>query len=122
MVCGTSVYVHEQARRAGFGRALYYSLIAILRLQGFYTACAGIALPNPASVGLHESVGFMPVGVYPAVGYKLSAWRDVGWWCLALQPKADSPEAPQDLAAARLSPGWQAALTAGEVCETRHRR
>ena len=43
-------------------------------------AFAGIALPNDASIGLHEAVGFTPVGIYRQVGWKLGAWRDVGWW------------------------------------------
>jgi phosphinothricin acetyltransferase len=49
-----SVYVHAAARRSGVGRGLYRSLFALLTLQGFYQAYAGITLPNPASVGLHE--------------------------------------------------------------------
>ena len=58
-----SVYVHAEAHRTGVGRALYASLFAALRLQGFYNAYAGATLPNPASVGLHEAMGFRPVGV-----------------------------------------------------------
>ncbi len=65
--------VHKEERRTGVGRALYTSLISVLALQGFYNAYAGIALPNPASVGLHKAVGFRPVGVYRGVGYKLGA-------------------------------------------------
>jgi phosphinothricin acetyltransferase len=76
----TSVYVGEAHRGAGVGRALYERLLDLLRRQGFYVAHAGITLPNPASVRLHESFGFQPVGVYPAVGWKFGAWRDVGWW------------------------------------------
>ncbi len=49
-------------------------------------ACAGITLPNEASVGLHESLGFLPVGVYREIGWKQGAWRDVGWWQLELSP------------------------------------
>ena len=70
-----SVYVYEDARRTGMGRALYTSLFAALDLQGFYNAYGGATLPNPASVGLHESVGFRPVGVYRGVGYKLRVAR-----------------------------------------------
>jgi len=80
-----SVYVHENARRLGVGQALYRSLFSLLTLQGFYQTYAGITLPHQASVGLHESLGFQPVGVYRAVGYKLGAWHDVGWWQLTLQ-------------------------------------
>ena len=60
-----SVYVHKDARRTGCGAsAVCPSLVAALDLQGFYNAYAGATLPNPASVGLHEAVGFRPVGVY----------------------------------------------------------
>ncbi len=108
-----SVYVHPQARRLGVGRALYISLFPILRLQGFYNAYAGIALPNPASVGLHQSLGFTAVGVYERVGYKLGAWHDVGWWQLTLQPRADTPAIPQPLPVVRKSHTFQEELMAG---------
>lgn len=108
-----SAYVHEEERRQGVGRALYTSLFAILALQGFYNACAGIALPNPASVGMHESVGFRPVGVYRAVGYKFDAWHDVGWWQLTLQDKTSFPESPVDLPEVLASAEWRAALASG---------
>ena len=48
--------------------------------KGYHAAFAGIALPNEASIGLHEAMGFAPVGVYREVGWKLGQWRDVGWW------------------------------------------
>jgi phosphinothricin acetyltransferase len=76
----TSVYVAEQARGRGLGAALYSSLLALLTAQGYRRAMAGIALPNAASVTLHERAGFALVGVYPKVGWKLGQWRDVGWW------------------------------------------
>lgn len=108
-----SVYVHEQARRMHIGRALYTALFKILALQGFFNAYAGIALPNPASVGIHESLGFVPVGVYRGVGYKLGAWHDVGWWQLSLQPRTDDPAPPRTLDEVRGSAGWNEALSAG---------
>jgi phosphinothricin acetyltransferase len=108
-----SVYVHPNARRAGVGRALYRSLFALLALQGLYQAYAGITLPNPASVGLHESLGFQPIGVYRAVGYTLGAWHDVGWWQLSLRERAGAPIPPIALGLACTSPGWNAALAAG---------
>lgn len=108
-----SVYIHAHARRAGMGQALYRSLLTLLTLQGFYQACAGITLPNPASVGLHESLGFQPVGVYRAVGYKLGAWHDVGWWQLTIRAPALPPEPPADLRTVRDSPAWSAALATG---------
>lgn len=81
----TSVYIHAGARRRGVGRALYTALFELLRRQGFVNAYAGITLPNPGSVRLHESLGFVPVGVYPRIGFKFAAWHDVGWWQLRLQ-------------------------------------
>ena len=107
-----SAYVHAQRRRAGIGRALYTSLVGVLALQGFYNAYAGITLPNPASVGLHESVGFQSVGVYRAVGYKLGAWHDVGWWQLPLQARS-TPQPPVDLKLVQESAEWEKALAAG---------
>jgi phosphinothricin acetyltransferase len=90
-----SVYVDPRQHRAGVGRALYRALFRLLQLQGHYGAYAGIALPNAASVGLHESLGFQPVGVYRAVGYKLGAWRDVGWWRLELREPDAAPQPPR---------------------------
>ena len=108
-----SVYVHEEARRRGVGRALYASLVAALELQGFYNAYAGATLPNPASVGLHESLGFRSVGVYRGVGYKLGAWHDVGWWHLPLRERVADPDPPADLPSVLGSEGWEAALARG---------
>jgi phosphinothricin acetyltransferase len=108
-----SVYVHEEAHRTGVGRALYASLMGALELQGFYNAYAGATLPNPASVGLHEAVGFRLVGIYRGVGYKLGAWHDVGWWHLALRERRAEPDPPADLPAVLGSAGWSAALASG---------
>jgi len=89
-----SAYIDARARRSGMGRALYERLIAILKRQGFHAAFAGIALPNQASVGLHEAVGFRPVGIYKDVGFKHGQWRDVGWWRLELSDACDEPAEP----------------------------
>jgi L-amino acid N-acyltransferase YncA len=85
----TSVYVAAGEQRSGHGRALYAELTERLRRQRFHVACAGITLPNPASVALHESAGFVPVGVYRRIGWKDGSWCDVGWWQLELQPAGD---------------------------------
>lgn len=92
-----SVYVHPDHRRAGIGRTLYESLFAVLRLQGFYNAYAGIALPNPASIGLHRSIGFERVGVYERVGYKHGAWRDIARWVKALREHEPDPDPPMSV-------------------------
>jgi len=106
----TSVYVRADQRRTGVGRALYRVLLALLEVQGFYAVHAGITLPNPGSVALHEAVGFRRIGVEPAVGYKLGAWHDVGWWQLALRPRTGPPAAPLSVPAAQAQRGWRAAI------------
>jgi phosphinothricin acetyltransferase len=89
-----SVYVGEADRRRGLGKDLYEELLRRLRAQRFRVACAGVTLPNEASVALHEGLGFVAVGVYRRIGWKQGAWRDVGWWQLDLSPDADDP--PQE--------------------------
>ena len=90
-----SCYVRAEARGRGIGRALYVELLRLLEAQGFANAYAGIALPNEASVRLHEAVGFTPVGIYRGVGYKQGAWRDVGWWARRLGAPAANPDPPK---------------------------
>jgi L-amino acid N-acyltransferase YncA len=91
-----SVYLADTECGRGTGRALYEHLLALLRELGYVAAYAGIALPNPASVGLHESMGFGLVGIYRQVGYKFGRWHDVGWWQLALaEPRPAHPPEPR---------------------------
>lgn len=78
--CDVTVYVDPPFARQGVGRALYAQLLASLKSRGFHAAFAGIALPNPGSIALHEAFGFEPLGVYREVGWKQGGWRDVGWW------------------------------------------
>jgi phosphinothricin acetyltransferase len=110
----TSVYIDERYRRRGVGRGLYESLFAILATQGYFNAYAGIALPNPASVALHESMGFEPIGVYRGVGFKLGRWCDVGWWQRSLRDRQRSPRPPQDLATIAQQPDWEELVRRGE--------
>ncbi len=86
-----SVYVSPAHHRTGVGRELYEALFERLREQGVRVVCAGVTLPNEASVGLHETLGFTPVGVYQKIGWKLGRWHDVGWWQLALLPQDHNP-------------------------------
>jgi L-amino acid N-acyltransferase YncA len=83
-----AVYVAEGRRGRGVGRSLYQMLLPLLAAQNLTVAVAGITLPNDASIALHRSLGFQPVGVYRRIGWKLGAWRDVAWWQLEL-PGAD---------------------------------
>ena len=77
--CDVAVYVDPAFARRGLGRALYGVLLQQLAGK-YHAAFAGIALPNEASIGLHEAMGFTPVGIYREVGWKMGGWRDVGWW------------------------------------------
>lgn len=96
----TSVYVADGARRRGLARTLYAALFDVLRAMGFVNAYAGVTLPNAPSVGVHEAMGFRPVGVYSGVGFKNGAWHDVGWWSLRLVDDATAadPRPPRPLA------------------------
>jgi len=88
-----SVYVAEGHRGKGIGRMLYDALLSYLRRQGIVNAYAGIALPNSASIALHESIGMHPIGVYERVGFKFGRWHDVAWYGLRLaEPEGLPPE------------------------------
>lgn len=88
-----SVYVDRAHHRRGIGRRLYGELLELLDRQGIYTVCAGVTLPNEASVGLHEGFGFKPVGIYRRIGFKAGEWWDVGWWQLTLREPGDGTPA-----------------------------
>jgi phosphinothricin acetyltransferase len=89
-----SAYVGGDAHRRGIGRTLYAELFRLLLRQGFHSIFAGITLPNEKSIGLHEAMGFVHLGTYRDVGYKLGRWHDVGYWRLGLR---SSHSAPSDL-------------------------
>lgn len=91
-----SVYLERDSTGRGIGRLLYSALLAVLREHGYWRAYAGIALPNPGSVRLHETMGFVPVGVYRQVGYKRGSWHDVGWWQLSLAGTSSASEPPDE--------------------------
>lgn len=89
-----TVYLADAARRRGIGRGLYARLFELLRAQGYVNAYGVVTLPNAASVGLHEAMGFAPIGVHRHTGYKHGAWHDVGWWQLALREPPTPPDEP----------------------------
>lgn len=109
----SSVYVSAEHRRKGIAKALYTSLFQLLKLQGFYNVLAAIALPNPASIAVHEAVGFSPVGVFHRVGYKLGEWHDIGWWQLCLQQEKDFIHPPLSISKVQRSSFWQIAISSG---------
>ena len=108
-----TAYVRDDARGSGLGRALYSALLAILEAQGFVSAHAVIALPNPASVGFHQALGFRPVGIHRQVGFKLGAWHDVGWWQLELMRRPVDPAEPRTLPEVARSDRFADTLTRG---------
>ena len=89
-----SAYVHPDWQGRRVGRALYDRLLALLLAQGFVNVYAGIALPNPASVALHESIGMRRIGVYERVGYKFGAWHDVAWYGMRIADPVGQPAEP----------------------------
>lgn len=89
-----TVYTGPKARRKGVGRSLYTELLRQLTELGYFNAFAGITLPNDASVGLHEAMGFERIATYRNVGFKCGRWHDTGWWQKTLR---ESTVAPNEL-------------------------
>jgi L-amino acid N-acyltransferase YncA len=92
--CEVSVYVEQGRRRTGAGRMLYEALFPRLVDRGYLIALAGMTLPNAASEGLHQSLGFEPVGTWSRIGWKFGAWHDVLWMQRRL---AEGSEPPAEL-------------------------
>jgi L-amino acid N-acyltransferase YncA len=86
-----AIYVAPEHQGRGIGRDLYKALFELLATQGVRTACAGITLPNEASVALHVKLGFQLVGIYQRIGWKLGAWHDVAWYQRPLPTPAGDP-------------------------------
>jgi phosphinothricin acetyltransferase len=76
----TSVYVAYDCGRRGIGSLLYAELLRLLDARGNHSVIGGIALPNAASVALHEKFGFQKVAHFREVGFKFDSWHDVGYW------------------------------------------
>jgi phosphinothricin acetyltransferase len=91
----TGIYLEPLAQGRGLGRRLLGAHLELLEQRGFVTAIAGIALPNAASVALHEKLGFTLAGIERGVGFKLGRWVDVGRWQRDLAPREAVPEEPK---------------------------
>jgi L-amino acid N-acyltransferase YncA len=94
--CEVSVYVERGRTRTGAGRALYEVLFARLAERGFRMAVAGMTLPNDASVGLHRTLGFQPIGTYRRIGWKHGAWHDVAWMQRTIATSPADVDPPTD--------------------------
>ena len=78
------IYLQPEFVSKGFGSRLYTALLASLRERGMHSAVGGIALPNQASVALHEKFGFQKIAHFKEIGWKFGRWIDVGYWQLCL--------------------------------------
>lgn len=108
-----SIYTDATRHRQGVGRALYTSLLSILRLQGYQNAYAGLTVPNPPSRAFHEKMGFRLIAVYPQVACKDGRWLDLEWFGLALGSHPINPPAPRSLAEVVGTESFAKALQAG---------
>lgn len=105
----TGLYLAPEAQGRGIGRALLERLIGLLARQGYVAVIGAIALPNEASVALHEKLGFDQTGAYRGTGFKQGAWLDVGLWQKDLAPRSPEPAEPKPFAE----------LAAGLIASTR---
>lgn len=74
-----SIYVVKEARGQGIGSALYTALEEELQARGYLRFLACIAVPNDASIAMHEKRGYVQVAHFPKIGYKFNKWHDVVW-------------------------------------------
>jgi L-amino acid N-acyltransferase YncA len=92
------IYLTSEAQGRGIGRELLSRLLELLEHQGYVAAIGAIALPNDASVALHERLGFAYAGAYRGVGFKHGEWLDVGLWEKELTPRSATPAEPRPFA------------------------
>jgi L-amino acid N-acyltransferase YncA len=94
----TGIYLAADAHGRGIGKSLLATLLNVLERQGYVAAIGAIALPNEASVAVHEKLGFFHTGTYRQVGFKLGQWLDVGLWQKDLAPRGPTPKEPRPFA------------------------
>lgn len=82
----TTIYMAIGAQGRGAGKKLYGALLASLETTGLHRAFAAIALPNPASIALHEGLGFRRAGCFGEAGFKFGRYWDIGWYQRSLAP------------------------------------
>jgi phosphinothricin acetyltransferase len=91
----TGIYLAQDAQGRGLGSALLSTLLEALERQGYVAAIGAIALPNDASVALHEKLGFAHTGTYRGVGFKCGEWLDVSLWEKELARRSPTPVEPR---------------------------
>lgn len=69
-----SIYVREDRRGKGIGKALLAALIERARAQGLHVLVGGIDADNQLSIRLHKGFGFEETGRMPEVGRKFDRW------------------------------------------------
>jgi L-amino acid N-acyltransferase YncA len=80
----TTIYLDHDHKGRGIGRSLYAALLPLVKDRGMHVAIGGVALPNEASIALHEKLGFERVATFRQVGFKHDRWVDVAYWQLVL--------------------------------------
>jgi L-amino acid N-acyltransferase YncA len=86
----SGIYLHGEFTGKGIGTRLYGELLRLLKEEAFHAVIGGIALPNPASIALHEKLGFVNIGRFREVGFKFGKWIDVGYWELVFKEAGDA--------------------------------
>jgi phosphinothricin acetyltransferase len=94
----STVYLPEKFHRRGIAGALYETLFAMLKLQGYVNVYAGVGLPNNKSEEFHKALGFSELGIFKNIGYKLGTWHDTKWFQLHLTDHIKNPPAPKTIA------------------------
>jgi len=92
-----SIYINQNYHRKGIGKALYYALLELLKLQGYYNAYVAITQPNIKSGNFHEVFGFKEAGVYHKAGHKFGSWHDVKLYELKIKEHIQSPVEPKSI-------------------------
>lgn len=83
-VVESAIYLRRGFEGQGIGRKLYRHLFQLLADANYKSVIAGISLPNPGSLAIHQSMGFRKVGLFRKVGHKFDRWIDVEFWQLEL--------------------------------------
>jgi phosphinothricin acetyltransferase len=92
-----TVYLNEKFHRKGIARVLYSTLFEILKMQGYFTAFAGVLVTNKKSVEFHRAMGFEDIGLFKNIGFKLGEWHTNLWMQYEIQKPIFNPPVPVDI-------------------------